>query len=48
MTLRKFAANPRLSALQVNSLVTRTAQRLGDRQQFGHGMPDALAAARGR
>jgi lantibiotic leader peptide-processing serine protease len=42
------AVNPGLSAHQVNSLLTRTAQSLGDRQQFGHGMVDALAAARGR
>jgi lantibiotic leader peptide-processing serine protease len=39
------ATNPRLSPLQVNSLITRTAQSLGDRQQFGHGMVDAAAAA---
>lgn len=39
------AVNPGLSAIQVNSTIKRTAKDLGDRQQFGHGMPDAAAAA---
>ena len=39
------AVNPRLSANQVNATITRTADRLGDRQSFGHGMVDAAAAA---
>jgi subtilisin family serine protease len=39
------AVNPRSSALQVNSTITSTAEWLGDRQQFGHGIPDAAAAA---
>jgi lantibiotic leader peptide-processing serine protease len=38
-------ANPRLNPQQVVSIVRRTAESLGDRQQFGHGMPDAAAAA---
>jgi subtilisin family serine protease len=37
-------ANPRLNPRQVASIVERTAEKLGDRQAFGHGMVDAAAA----
>lgn len=36
--------NDRLRPNQVHSLIRRTAENLGDRQQFGHGMVDAMAA----
>jgi subtilisin family serine protease len=36
--------NPGLSASQAATLLKRTAENLGDRQQFGHGMVDARAA----
>ncbi len=36
--------NPGLRPQQLASLLMRTAQPLGDRQQFGHGMVDAAAA----
>ncbi len=36
--------NPNLRPQQVASFLIRTAQPLGDRQQFGHGMVDAAAA----
>lgn len=36
--------NPGLSAVQAANVLVRTAERLGDRQQFGHGMVDASAA----
>lgn len=36
--------NPRLSAAQAANVLVRTAEKLGDRQQFGHGMVDARAA----
>lgn len=39
------AVNPGLSANQVNGTIKSTAENLGDRQQFGHGMPNAAAAA---
>ena len=42
------AVKPGLSANQVNSTITSTAENLGDRQQFGHGMPNAAAAAGAR
>lgn len=37
--------NPTLSPNQVKAILMQTAERLGDRQQFGHGMVDAFAAA---
>lgn len=37
-------ANPALRPNQVVSLLRRTAENLGDRQQFGHGMVDTAAA----
>jgi lantibiotic leader peptide-processing serine protease len=37
--------NPRLSPNQVEAILKQTADRLGDRQQFAHGMVDAYAAA---
>jgi subtilisin family serine protease len=36
--------NPDLKPDQVKSILNRTAEKLGDRQQFGHGMLDALEA----
>jgi|FLYN01.1.fsa_nt_gi subtilisin family serine protease len=36
--------NPGLNPQQVEARLQQTAQSLGDRQQFGHGMVDALAA----
>lgn len=36
--------NSNLRPNQVHSLIRRTAENLGDRQQFGHGMVDAVAA----
>lgn len=36
--------NPDLNPHQVTSILKRTAQNLGDRQQFGHGMLDVYAA----
>lgn len=36
---------PNLSPQQVESILKRTADDLGDRQQFGHGLVDAHAAA---
>ena len=36
--------NPRLNANKVRSILRSTAEDLGDRQQFGHGMVDAYAA----
>jgi lantibiotic leader peptide-processing serine protease len=39
-------ARPNLSANQVTNLIRRTAEDLGNRQQFGHGMVDADAATR--
>lgn len=35
---------PYLTPYQVESVLVRTAEKLGDRQIFGHGMVDALAA----
>lgn len=40
--------NPSLSPQQVESILKRTADSLGDRQQFGHGLVDAHAAATAR
>lgn len=40
--------SPGLSPQQVESILKRTAERLGDRQQFGHGLVDAHAAATAR
>ena len=37
--------DPNLAPNQVESIIKRSAENLGDRQQFGHGMVDALAAA---
>jgi subtilisin family serine protease len=37
-------ANPKLSPQQVRSIIKSTAEDLGDRQSFGHGMVDAAAA----
>lgn len=37
-------ADPSLTAKQVRSILKRTAENLGDRQQFGHGMLDVEAA----
>lgn len=37
--------NPRLSPNQVEAILKQTAESLGDRQQFGHGMVNAFAAA---
>jgi subtilisin family serine protease len=37
-------ANPKLSPQQVRSIIMSTAEDLGDRQSFGHGMVDAAAA----
>lgn len=39
-------AHPGLSPNQVKALLKRTAEDLGDRQQFGHGMVDAAAAVK--
>jgi subtilisin family serine protease len=36
--------NPKLNANQVRSILKRTAESLGDRQAFGHGMLDVYAA----
>lgn len=36
--------NPRLTASQAANVLQRTSERLGDRQQFGHGMVDARSA----
>ena len=36
--------NPNLKPSQVEAILKRTAEDLGDRQQFGHGMLDALQA----
>lgn len=36
--------NPNLNPHQVEAILKRTAENLGDRQQFGHGMVDAAAA----
>src|SRR5690606_33306304 len=38
--------NPRLNANQVSALLRRTADDLGDRQMFGHGMVNAFEATR--
>jgi lantibiotic leader peptide-processing serine protease len=38
-------ANPGLRPNQVEAILKQTAENLGDRQQFGHGMIDAFAAA---
>ncbi len=40
--------NPRLNPNQVASILTRTAENLGDRQLFGHGMVNAEAAVSAR
>lgn len=37
-------ANPSLSPNQVGAILRKSAQDLGDRQQFGHGMVDAFQA----
>jgi lantibiotic leader peptide-processing serine protease len=37
--------NPNLSPNQMEAILKQTAENLGDRQQFGHGMVDAYAAA---
>lgn len=42
------AVNPGLSASTAGNVIRGTAQSLGDRQQFGHGMVDAAAAAAGK
>lgn len=39
-----LSRNPWLQPHQVRAILRRTAGRLGDRQQFGHGMVDALEA----
>jgi subtilisin len=39
------ARNPSLNPMQVAATLTRTAQRLGDQQQFGAGMVNAAAMA---
>ena len=39
-----LSQNPGLNPHQVAAILKRTAQPLGDRQQFGHGMVDAAAA----
>jgi lantibiotic leader peptide-processing serine protease len=39
--------NPNLSPNQMEAILKQTAERLGDRQQFGHGMVNAHAAATG-
>jgi len=39
-----LSQNPSLNPRQVAVILKRTAQPLGDRQQFGHGMVDAAAA----
>jgi len=39
-----LSQNPSLSPQQVAAILKRTAQPLGDRQEFGHGMVDAAAA----
>jgi lantibiotic leader peptide-processing serine protease len=39
------AVSPDLSAQQVNNRIIRTAERIGSRQEFGHGMVDAAAAS---
>ncbi len=39
-----LSKNPRLNPNQVESILKRTAQSLGDRQLFGHGMLDVYAA----
>jgi subtilisin family serine protease len=36
--------NPDLSPKQVQSIIKRTAEKIGSRQEFGHGMVDARAA----
>jgi subtilisin family serine protease len=36
--------NPNLNPHQVEAILKRTAENLGDRQQFGHGMVDVAAA----
>lgn len=38
--------NPRLNPNQVISILKRTAENLGDRQLFGHGMVDAYSAVK--
>lgn len=37
-------ANPKLSPHQVTTILKQTAESLGDRQQFGHGMVDVYGA----
>jgi lantibiotic leader peptide-processing serine protease len=37
--------NPNLSPNQVEAILKQTAQRVGNRQEFGHGLVDAFAAA---
>lgn len=37
--------NPNLSPNQIEAILKQTADRIGDRQQFGHGLVDAYAAA---
>ena len=39
-----YDAKPGLSAKQVGSVLKRTAENLGDRQAFGHGMVNAAEA----
>lgn len=39
-------ANPGLSASQVSTLLTRSADRIGSRQDFGHGMVNAYSVTR--
>ena len=39
-----LSQNPGLNPHQVAAILKRTAQPLGDRQEFGHGMVDAAAA----
>ena len=39
-----LSQNPNLNPHQVAAILKRTAQPLGDRQEFGHGMVDAAAA----
>jgi len=36
--------NPNLNPYQVVSILKRTAEKLGSRRQFGHGMVDAAAS----
>ena len=38
--------NPRANPHQIASILTRTAENLGDRQAFGHGMVNAYEATR--